>query len=154
MALIRRDLYIAVGGQEEVVTEIYEDWDFWLRLASRGISGRLAPEPLFSYRRHASGRSAWVRKRLSRDECLVLLRRRNPAAFGDAASSPPTPPLPAYDELAEKPALRLARELGARIARDEPRVVHESYRRPNVPDLFPPGTLLVLPQGPAARLSR
>ena len=27
MALMRRDLYIAVGGQEEVVTEIYEDWE-------------------------------------------------------------------------------------------------------------------------------
>ncbi len=138
MALMRRDLYLAVGGQDDSPSEIYEDWDFWLRLASRGIGGRLVPEPLFRYRRHTSGLSAWVGRRLSQDESRALMRSRNPAAFGDAGAPPAPTPLPAFDELAGKPSLQLARELGERIARDEPRVARESYRRPNVPDLFAP----------------
>ena len=51
-----------------------EDYDFWLRLASLGVHGKLLPEPLFFYRRHTKGRSAWVRRQVSHAQILELLR--------------------------------------------------------------------------------
>jgi len=46
--LIRRDCFEAVGGFDESMTRGYEDWDLWLRLASRGWPGVRWPEPLLS----------------------------------------------------------------------------------------------------------
>lgn len=51
--LIRRDRFETVGGFDESMTQGYEDWDLWLRFASRGWRGVRWPEPLFNWRRHS-----------------------------------------------------------------------------------------------------
>lgn len=51
--LIRRDRFEAAGGFDEGMTEGYEDWDLWLRFASRGWHGVRCREPLFNWRRHS-----------------------------------------------------------------------------------------------------
>ena len=133
-AMIRRDVYLQVGGMEEQQRLLFEDYDFWLRLAALGIHGKLLPEPLFFYRRHGSGRSAWVRERLSDTEMLKLLRQRNPGLWGDSAELPPHyRPLPQ----GEPDALAtLTADLGERYRQDL-RVPYDAYRRPNVPNPLP-----------------
>ena len=49
--LVRRQLALDVGGLDERVWYT-ADWDFWLRLAARGISGYVA-QPLAGFRIHA-----------------------------------------------------------------------------------------------------
>ncbi|MCW5757709.1 MAG: glycosyltransferase family 2 protein [Phycisphaeraceae bacterium] len=51
--LIRRDRYEAAGGFDETMTLGYEDWDLWLRFASRGWHGVRVPRVLFNWRRHS-----------------------------------------------------------------------------------------------------
>jgi hypothetical protein len=43
----------ATAGFDESMTKGYEDWDLWLRFASRGWRGVRVREPLFNWRRHA-----------------------------------------------------------------------------------------------------
>ncbi len=50
--LVRRQAVDDVGGYDEKMTQGYEDWDFWLRVAKRGWLGHQIPEPLLRYRRH------------------------------------------------------------------------------------------------------
>lgn len=56
-ALVRTAWFRRVGGFDETMREGYEDWDFWLKLASaaggtgRGVRVR---EPLFVWRRHSA----------------------------------------------------------------------------------------------------
>jgi len=56
-ALVRRQAVEAVGGFDESFTDGCEDWDFWITLVERGYAGRILPEVLFHYRRHASSMS-------------------------------------------------------------------------------------------------
>ena len=51
-ALIRKEDWEQAGGYDESMRLGYEDWEFWLRLGSRGRFGRHLPMPLFRYRRH------------------------------------------------------------------------------------------------------
>lgn len=150
-ALLRREVYVQVGGMT-TEADLHEDWDFWLRLASLGIQGRLLPEPLFYYRRHGRGRSATVRQQVSDKEMRARLRRRNPVLFGDASVHPAHyAPMPSagspLDELTEALRARYRQDLGCR---------YEIHRRPNVPNLVPEATwadervhvlLLVSPRG-------
>ncbi len=132
-ALVRRDVYLATGGMDETERLLFEDYDFWLRLAALGIHGKLLPEPLFRYRRHSGGRSAWVRNQLTDADMLGILRKRNPVVFGDASEHPPhyVPMAGPSDQWTG-----LLEDFGVRYEKDvtEPR---ESYRRPNVPNPFP-----------------
>jgi glycosyltransferase involved in cell wall biosynthesis len=50
-ALIRRDVFDAVGGFDESMRFGCEDWDFWLRVVESGHRGYILPEPFFIYRR-------------------------------------------------------------------------------------------------------
>lgn len=52
-ALVRRDRFEEAGGFDETLTGGYEDWDLWLRFASRGWRGVRVREPLFIWRRHS-----------------------------------------------------------------------------------------------------
>lgn len=54
-AIVRREAYDQVGGYSADMIHGFEDWDFWLALLSVGYHGRLVPEPLFLYRKHADG---------------------------------------------------------------------------------------------------
>jgi glycosyltransferase involved in cell wall biosynthesis len=62
--LIRRRMYLALGGMDESLRDSYEDYDFWLRLIDKGQTGRLFAEPLFHYRRHEAGESTQLARRL------------------------------------------------------------------------------------------
>lgn len=53
-ALVRREAFEAVGGFTASMTRGYEDWDFWLKLAGRGMRGVRVREPLFVWRRHSA----------------------------------------------------------------------------------------------------
>lgn len=80
--LIRRDRFEAVGGFDETMTEGYEDWDLWLRFASRGWRGVRFPEPLFNWRRHS--RQTMIDDAVARHEALYRRLLENHRAFFDA----------------------------------------------------------------------
>ncbi|HEU5013009.1 MAG TPA: glycosyltransferase family A protein [Roseiflexaceae bacterium] len=50
-ALVRRTAWEAVGGFDPAI-QLYEDWDFWLRIVVKGGRGIVLPETLLYYRRH------------------------------------------------------------------------------------------------------
>jgi glycosyltransferase involved in cell wall biosynthesis len=56
-ALVRREVFHAVGGFEESMRDGCEDWDFWLRVVEKGYRGAIIPEFLFEYRRRADSMS-------------------------------------------------------------------------------------------------
>jgi len=56
-ALVRREVWLAVGGQDETLRQGCEDWDFWITLVERGHRGAIVPEVLFDYRRRADSMS-------------------------------------------------------------------------------------------------
>ena len=80
--LIRRDVFLAIGGFDEALLDSYEDYDLWLRLLAHGHEGVLLPEPLFSYRRRTTGYSAELARRKPHEEMIAILRARHPALFG------------------------------------------------------------------------
>jgi glycosyltransferase involved in cell wall biosynthesis len=56
-ALVRREVFQAVGGFEESMRNGCEDWAFWLRVVEQGYRGTIIPEFLFEYRRRADSMS-------------------------------------------------------------------------------------------------
>ncbi len=75
-ALIRRSSFDAAGGYDESLREGFEDWDFWLRCAARGIWGGTLPEVLDWFRRKDPP-AAWE----SPERVVAMrreLRRRHP----------------------------------------------------------------------------
>lgn len=58
-SMIRLDVHRAVGGFDESIREGLEDWEFWLRCASRGFWGGTVPEYLDWYRRRGSHADRW-----------------------------------------------------------------------------------------------
>ena len=51
-AVFRRDDWETIGGYSPVMQGGFEDWEFWLRLASLGRRGCVINHPLFRHRRH------------------------------------------------------------------------------------------------------
>lgn len=51
--LVRREAFERVAGFDETMTDGYEDWELWIRLAEAGRRGVRCPEPLFFWRRHS-----------------------------------------------------------------------------------------------------
>jgi hypothetical protein len=56
-ALVRRSALEAVGGFDESLRYVNEDWDLWLRILERGLRGTILQEPLYRYRQHAGSAS-------------------------------------------------------------------------------------------------
>ena len=52
--LVRRKMFERVGGFDETMTDGYEDWDLWLRFASRGLAGVRVRQPIYVWRRHST----------------------------------------------------------------------------------------------------
>jgi glycosyltransferase involved in cell wall biosynthesis len=117
-SMVRRDIYLAVGGMDEKIRGGMEDWDFWLRCANAGHWGSTIPEVLDWYRRRPSHNDRWddwdssKRQEAFRDE----LHRRYPRlleyGFPEPKVSHPMP----FAELPEQPgfANRLRRQPGYR----------------------------------------
>jgi glycosyltransferase involved in cell wall biosynthesis/GT2 family glycosyltransferase len=53
-SLIRKEEWEQVGGYDDSMRLGYEDWELWLRLASRGRYGCHVSQVLFRYRKHGS----------------------------------------------------------------------------------------------------
>jgi glycosyltransferase involved in cell wall biosynthesis len=60
-SLVRRELWLAEGGLDASFVETGEDWDFWIRLAARGVTARVVPEVLAYYRRTPGSRDDTAR---------------------------------------------------------------------------------------------
>jgi glycosyltransferase involved in cell wall biosynthesis len=58
-SVIRREVYLDVGGMPEASRNGMEDWEFWLRCASRGYWGVTVREFLDWYRRRKSHSDRW-----------------------------------------------------------------------------------------------
>ncbi len=52
-ALVRRSAFEAASGFDEAMRDGYEDWDFWLRMAERGLRGVRVRRPVYVWRRHS-----------------------------------------------------------------------------------------------------
>ncbi|NMO20672.1 glycosyltransferase [Pyxidicoccus fallax] len=59
-ALMERRLLEALGGYDEWLTA-FEDWDVFSRMAERGLTGMVIPEPLFLYRRRSDSMTHTLR---------------------------------------------------------------------------------------------
>jgi glycosyltransferase involved in cell wall biosynthesis len=53
-ALVRRDRFEAAGGFDPAMRDGYEDWDFWLKMASRSWRGVRLRKPVYVWRRHST----------------------------------------------------------------------------------------------------
>ena len=56
-ALMRRELFDALGGFDESMTDGCEDWEFWIRAVAAAHQGTIVPEFLFRYRRRSDSMS-------------------------------------------------------------------------------------------------
>lgn len=116
-SMIRREIYIGVGGMDENIRGGMEDWEFWLRCADSGHWGGTVPEVLDWYRRRASHSDCWKdwdgaqRQTAFHEE----LRRRYPRLFDGGFPEPalswpqPCADLPAHPNFEN----RLSRDDGA-----------------------------------------
>ena len=101
--LIRRSVFDVVGGYDESFRDGFEDWDFWLRCADRGLWGVTIPESLEWFRRKAPPASWEDPARVA--ACRELLATRYPrlaeGAFPRlprrAESAVPPPQAPPFD---------------------------------------------------------
>jgi GT2 family glycosyltransferase len=50
-AMVKKSVWDEVGGYDEAMKMGYEDWEFWIRLLSKGGEIKIVPEPLFFYRK-------------------------------------------------------------------------------------------------------
>ncbi len=81
-ALVRRDAWEHVGGYDErtpLLLTLWEDYDFWLRCAARGLHGVHVPQFAASYRQRRGSRNAT--SRLLGDTVAAMLRHRYASVF-------------------------------------------------------------------------
>ena len=58
-SLVKLSEFLEVGGFSDQMNEVFEDWELWTRLASRGFRSKRIAEPLFHYSyQQSSGRDA------------------------------------------------------------------------------------------------
>jgi glycosyltransferase involved in cell wall biosynthesis len=74
-ALLRRSCWEEAGGYDEAVRGDYEDWDFYLRVTSRGRRIAVVPEPLLRY--HLAPHSLNTEGFARRPEIVADLIRRH-----------------------------------------------------------------------------
>ncbi len=136
--VMRRAIYLELGGNDPTMTRSWEDYDFWLRLVDGGYKGELFREPLFFYRRHAAGCSAQLVQAAAAgvETISQAVIARHVAHKGDTGLRP----------LASRTAQAQANETDALLEEMEdalnanvPRgISREQYRRPNLPNMFCP----------------
>jgi O-antigen biosynthesis protein len=79
MAMIRKDCWAAVGGYYGDFPQGWEDFEFWCRIAQRGLWGRQVPKILAEYRVH----NQCMQKSTAKvphynDELIAFMRKRYP----------------------------------------------------------------------------
>lgn len=80
-ALIRRDDWDLVGGEDESMRFGYEDWEFWLRLGAASRFGRRLPKPLFHYRKRSGSLSDTAL--VHHAENVAYIESRHPELYGE-----------------------------------------------------------------------
>jgi len=60
IAMVRRSIHQSVGGFDASIRDGMEDWEFWLRLADRGLWGATIPEYMQWYRRRPAHSDRWA----------------------------------------------------------------------------------------------
>ena len=77
-AVFHRSDWEAVGGfdESELMRRGYEDWDFWLRLAARGVSFRATDSVILCHRVH-SVQQTKVSVDFHREECAAYVRSKH-----------------------------------------------------------------------------
>jgi len=68
---VRRETISAVGRFNETSFDRSEDWDFWLRIAERGLWARGTRELLVRYRRWSGNKSSQKLKMAEADVCVL-----------------------------------------------------------------------------------
>jgi glycosyltransferase involved in cell wall biosynthesis len=76
--LLRRSLLDDLGGWE--LTDAYEDWDLWMKLAAQGVHGVYVGRVTLLYREHSQPRM-YRKARDRHDELRALLRARHETLF-------------------------------------------------------------------------
>lgn len=74
-AVFLREAWEVAGGFWEEMSPGFEDWEFWINLASHGYRARLIPAPLFLKRKH--GRSLLDEATEKRDALVAKIRFRH-----------------------------------------------------------------------------
>lgn len=82
--LMRRATWEASGGYDETMRMGYEDWEFNIRLGTKGLFGVAVPEPLFVYRVRKSGMLQSISRR-RHAQLWAFIRARHPAFYRPAA---------------------------------------------------------------------
>ena len=60
LVMVRREVHRAVGGFDESMRAGLEDWEFWVRAASKGYLGTVVPEYLAWYRTRENHADRWA----------------------------------------------------------------------------------------------
>lgn len=78
-ALIRRAVWAAVGGYHEIRPQGWEDYEFWCRLAERGLFGHHLDETLVRYRVHPRSMLR-TESEINRNRLILVreMRKRHP----------------------------------------------------------------------------
>jgi glycosyltransferase involved in cell wall biosynthesis len=129
--VMRRDVFLELGGHDPSLVDMHEDYDFWLRLVERGYKGLLVREPLFLYRRHSAGISAQrIRKSggSTKLEVSTVARHR-------AAKKRPAPLRSAVEAGDDELVDRVSAALREAVPKSVP---VQRYRRQDLPNLFCP----------------
>lgn len=79
-SLFRKKAWKDVGGYENDRYQ-YDDWTFWLKLASSGYYGRLIPEVLFFHQKHLGLENMTARLREKHEEYYNKIKKRFPKLF-------------------------------------------------------------------------
>ncbi len=82
MCVVRKSVYLAVGGFDETMRDGLEDWEFWMRCAAHGYWGATVPEYLAWYRLREDHSDRWVNLNESRlDDFRKLLHSKYPGLY-------------------------------------------------------------------------
>jgi glycosyltransferase involved in cell wall biosynthesis len=82
-ALVRREVFAAVGGFDESMRDGCEDWEFWIRVAESGRRGAIVPEVLYRYRRRPDSMSRVMNATELRFSLYETLIAKHPASYED-----------------------------------------------------------------------
>ncbi|NWF98010.1 MAG: glycosyltransferase [Nitrospirae bacterium] len=78
-SLYRREVWEAAGGYKERIIFGYEDWDFWISCAEKGIYGKRIPENLLIYRTKETSRDTEAIK--SHDKLFAHIVLNHPSLY-------------------------------------------------------------------------
>ncbi len=90
-SMVRREVWDLAGGMDGEIRGGMEDWDFWLRCASKGWWGGTLPEYLDWYRRRTRHNDRWGDWDDSSRQSAFLarLREKYPEVFDNGIQMPP-----------------------------------------------------------------